>query len=1455
MKLYSLSIAIVLLMISSAWADRALPPVVAMSDVADWRIAAIGRDKLPVGKDAVLTVTGGAFVSATVDAKDQAARSVALIDAAEFDVVNLAHRDLVGDLTALPKAKTPLVSASFAAAGASWKSHAIVERGGKKYAVIGIASKSDVTPIGNLQYVEPAEAIKKALADAGQVDGVIVLADLPLSDAAALKAANPAIDAVLVSASGGGAPVVADQPRIARAVPGGAALSVLPVGAQAHGVPIDPPTEPAEPYKSIAGKFGIGATSPAVTKASPAKPQATPTAFELNRLIPIGKVAANRAVEMTVFAGGVFDSFGGRTAPEGKRFLVLYLHFKNILKPQTVRDQLVPVTYQIAKPSDHLYLVADEQAVLPSQKFDQAAGMLEMDKQLSLERAGYTHKGRVAYEVPADAMPRELVLRLYDFAHGHVVLPVLGRKADDPRVVAKPSKSDRNEILELGVYGVEKLPKLGRQVVSPGMQVVVVDVRAISKFTYPADATAFSPSARPGQKTQVGTVSDWTESRKYLQLVVDGERGYTPLPSDAWPDAPRFLPDVMTGGKVAFLAPAELKSLELRCDFPNAKMPDGKVVRPRGFTLPLEGNRPPLASISRPMAKTEDSVFFVYVMNQTLPATFAEQAPPAGTKWIVLDVVVATKSRQGEFFQTKEQLKIVNAAGQQSPPDAVSYQGVYQPAELVWIPQGERRAFQVVYPWPAEELAPRLAYNGVDKAEVLNLMRLAPGGADAPKVEVPAKVDQPPKADEPAKVVEPAKPQAAELPIDVNGQKFPARVPVKPNLQPKGIAGVGVKPEQVNAAIDKGAEFLWQSIQKDTAKHSPLGTRRDHTIMALALIHCDLHKKNAQFDAALRKWLAKYKPNETAGTYEVGIMAMLIEAYGDPTFFPQLRASTKWLIETQGSDGSWGYGRRIDNKYFAADALDTRVLKVEGGRPVEAIEHIARESEYKVELQGDMSATQYAILGLNSAERSGIKIPADVWARALSVHKERQTKEDGGWGYYAPGSPYGSMTAAGVCGVALTRYALQQPSNDGLVERGLGWLNAHFSVHEHPKSDEWLYYYLYSLERVGRILDTEFIGEHEWYPQGAKFLIGKQLPQGSWSDHRRTSEEDIHTSFALLFLTRATPSLIAEKREGPGTLRTAVLIPPGKKLYIILDASGSMLEEMNGKPKFEIARAALTQLIKELPDNAEVGLRAYGYRKRAIEEGASEDTKLLVPVGKLERQKLLDIMAGIRARGKTPMALSLEEAKGELPQGTEDAPVTVLLLTDGGEDSQPRKDPVAAAAAFAKLPHTKVRIVGFDINRDDWSQQLQAMATASGGQYLPAAQGDTLLRELRSAVYETPDQFALFDDAGKQVGGGKFGESVQLPAGKYRIRATYAGRSFEEQLHVNAGVTTAVTFQAVNVGKQPGVPAAPPEKPAEVAKPAETPAAPAKAKFCTSCGAKLEGAGKFCTSCGAKISP
>ena len=1451
-----------LLASSPAAAERPVPAVLALADIAEWRLAMLGRAALPTGadaKNAILVVTGGA--TASVSDLGQAA---ALAEAAGIDVINLAQRDLPAGPGALAGTGTKLVSASFTAPGSTWRSHLVIERGGKKYAVIGLASRSSVSPLpAGVRYVEPREALGKAIAEAGAVDGIIVLADAPLSQAAPWQEERPEVDAVVITGRGGGGPRVEGHPRMLRAPPGGDAIGVLPAaGKPAFAVALDPPAAPSEAYRKLSTELGLEPKLPALDRKPPERPAAfVGTELASDRLTPLGASGKNRAVVLTVRSAGILGRFAGREAAPGKKWLVLDLHFRNRLSPQVARDQVVPVAYLVPQLTDHLYLVADRVTVLRPVSLDGAAGMLSLGE-LKLPGAGAAEAGKLVHEIDAASPPRELTLRMYDYAHGSFVLPLLAPVAGEERPAGAPvAPLAKNEVLEIGAYGLAKSDRLGERSAPAGLVFVALDLRARSLFTTTADAAAFDPGARPGQKMQVGTVADWTDSRKYLQLVADGELACIPEPETSLDPAPRFLPDVLTGGRAVFLAPREPKSLELRCDMPNAKTPDGKVLRPRGVTLVLEGKRPPAARITKPIARIEDDVFVASVTGQATAAAFADTSAEAGKRFVVIDVTVENRGKDGETFQTLEQLQVATSDGSKVPLDPATFAGPRRPAEHVWIPAGERRSFQAAFQIETAELRPRLAYAGVSKAEVVDLARLAPeGAATAEAAATAAKAPEKEAAEMPAEK-RPARSAAASAAfIEVDGKRYPSRVPVRPNLAAKGIAGVGLSPDRVNESIDRGSAFLWEHLKKEDLGRlqGTFGSYREHVLVALALVHAGYHRKDPEFDRQLRRLLEKFEANDVGYTYQVGLYAMLVEAYGDPTYLPQLRKTARWLVENQGPDGSWGYGLRQDAAYFT-DPEESKALRVDGGRPLDGsdvAEPMIRLGAWEKGADGDNSVSQYALLGLHAASRSRVKSAPELWRRALEAHVGRQD-EDGGWAYSGQSLSYGSMTCAGICALALATHELggpRDPAVEERIERGLGWLSANFTVEKHPRGPPgWQHYYLYSVERVGRILDTEFIGDREWYPQGAKYLVDSQRPDGAWIGKSEEEDPRLAGSFALLFLTRATASLAEPERTGPGTLKTAVSIPPGRKVYIILDASGSMLEEMDGRPKFEIAREALAGLIRELPANAEVALRAYGYRKRAIEKDADEDSKLLVPMGKIDKPELMKIVNGLRARGKTPLAYSLEQAVRELPRGTEESPLTVLLLTDGGEDTQPRRDPIAAAAAYAALPHVRVRIVGFDIDREDWSRQLHAMAAASKGQYLPAARSDSLLRELRSAVFDVPETFAVADSTGKDVAAGKFGESVELAAGKYRVRATYAGKTFEETLWINAGTTTAVTFEARNAASDPGVGAAPGSRPAAGASPAPQPGASPKAKFCTGCGKAITPGAKFCSGCGAKL--
>jgi hypothetical protein len=738
-----------------------------------------------------------------------------------------------------------------------------------------------------------------------------------------------------------------------------------------------------------------------------------------------------------------------------------------------------------------------------------------------------------------------------------------------------------------------------------------------------------------------------------------------------------------------------------------------------------------------------------------------------------------------------------------------------------------------------------------EKSPLSGLSRVA-SGASSP---VPATAPIPATAPPPAAMAAP--PPAAPPPVAPPTQPpdAPKRVAAHQNLTPRGLEGVGLTAEQVNSAIDRGAAFLWNYIKtEDLAKHHhKLGDDQEHVLACLALVHAGAAKKFPDFDHELRAYLARSNSQAVQETYQSGLLCMLIESYGDPTFFRAQRAAARYLVESQGPQGSWTYIVNVPPDP-GGNADDGPPLRVLGAAPGSAWagQGLSRTSDWKAGQDGDNSCSQFALLGLHSASRCNNRIAADLWRRSLETNRRRQAP-DGGWGYREddPNS-YGSMTCAGLCAAAMDLYELgnPHPELDESIERGLAWMDRNFSVSDNPQKGNYLYYYLYSLERVGRILDTEFIGSHEWYPLGARKLVDSQEQDGRWLEKLTTGDDPrVPSSFALLFLTRATPKLQVEvKHGGPGTLRAEIESAPPSQLYVILDASGSMVDLMDGQQKFDVARSAVSALIDALPDTTLAALRVYGHRKSSIEPDSDEDSALEIRMGTLDRPGFAAKLKSLRARGKTPLALSLTQAMSDLRDTTAADPVTLVLLTDGGEDTMPRRDPVKAAAQLSKHPGITFHIVGFDINQEDWGRQLRAMADVSGGHYWPAARPRELSAQLIAAVFGRPDGFVVVAQDGRQVCTGRFGQPLSLPEGSYVLKTVYGESEFAVPFSIATDTTTSVMFDAAHARAQPGA-----ARPASAPPQANPPSNSAPPRFCTHCGHALPPGAKFCPACGQPV--
>jgi len=423
--------------------------LVGACDPGNWTMARLSRkgllEEAGLGDAALLTLTGGGLVSSGSPEGAAFTYPVAMLEAAGFAVVNLAHRDLVGDAAqlsgAIRNSKIPFISANLRLPDGTptpWKTFVVIERGGVRTAFIGVAARSvsmDLPESGAVPGVvvaEPRAAIEKALgAVRGKADRVILLADAPPSKVASWLSGLDGIEAALVSSRGGTSHLLTK--RLFGAPAGGRGLTVITFG---DGAPtatqvllVEPITVSRE-YEAAARRFkidmdGIKLREPTAKQSDVERILAR---LEPGKTHPILVVKQNRAARLTLTSIALLDRFGDQAAPEGARFLVVGTHWQNILTPQVIREQLVPVAYQIPKLSDHLYCVVDGCAVLPPAPTDKIAGLISWDA-LTLPLPGSNAQGKLLFLVPAGLLPVDVEIRFYDYAHGPMTLRRLRDRA------------------------------------------------------------------------------------------------------------------------------------------------------------------------------------------------------------------------------------------------------------------------------------------------------------------------------------------------------------------------------------------------------------------------------------------------------------------------------------------------------------------------------------------------------------------------------------------------------------------------------------------------------------------------------------------------------------------------------------------------------------------------------------------------------------------------------------------------------------------------------------------------------------------------------------------------------------------------------------------------------------------------------------------------------------------
>jgi hypothetical protein len=274
---------------------------------------------------------------------------------------------------------------------------------------------------------------------------------------------------------------------------------------------------------------------------------------------------------------------------------------------------------------------------------------------------------------------------------------------------------------------------------------------------------------------------------------------------------------------------------------------------------------------------------------------------------------------------------------------------------------------------------------------------------------------------------------------------------------------------------------------------------------------------------------------------------------------------------------------------------------------------------------------------------------------------------------------------------------------------------------------------------------------------------------GNYTFFRAQTDLDVAFERAACHIRRpATYQIEAatsyEEPPGPGFLsvETGDAIS-ANAVELILDASGSMLQRLEGTRRIEIARNVLTDLVNEtIPEGTLLALRVFGHRKPD-----ACDTDLAVPLQPLDRAKVTGVIQATQAMNlaRTPIGDSLALVANDLEDV--DGQKLIILITDGEETCD--GDPAGAIADLKEAGHdVRINIVGFAIDDAALKAEFESWAQMGGGLYFNASSAEELEEALQEAMRP---KFQVLDGTGAIIAAGTTGgEALELPAGSYTLK-------------------------------------------------------------------------------------
>jgi Ca-activated chloride channel family protein len=156
--------------------------------------------------------------------------------------------------------------------------------------------------------------------------------------------------------------------------------------------------------------------------------------------------------------------------------------------------------------------------------------------------------------------------------------------------------------------------------------------------------------------------------------------------------------------------------------------------------------------------------------------------------------------------------------------------------------------------------------------------------------------------------------------------------------------------------------------------------------------------------------------------------------------------------------------------------------------------------------------------------------------------------------------------------------------------------------------------------------------------------------------------------------------------------------PSVSRILFVLDGSGSMKQDWNGKTKFNTAKELLFKMIDSVErknPNVEFAVRVFGYQFPR-EQRNCKDSKLVMPFARNNAQSINAKLNELKPQGMSPIAYSIQQGAKDFPNDAKSLN-SIILITDGEENCD--GNPCSAAKELvAKKITLKPFIVGLNVD-------------------------------------------------------------------------------------------------------------------------------------------------------------